>query len=56
VERYYKFKRVARRLGVTERYLRKLQRQGCLRVVRFGRAVRISETEVERLIREGVPR
>ena len=50
--RVYTVKRAARRLQVSEKYLRKLQSMGLLRVVRLGRAVRISEHELERLCQE----
>lgn len=45
-------KQAAGMLAVSPEFLKKLQRQGRLRVVRLGRAVRISEREVERLSRE----
>jgi excisionase family DNA binding protein len=44
--------RAATRLSVSVPFLKKLQRQGRLRVVRLGRAVRVSEQELERLVRE----
>jgi len=49
VEQFFSIKHSARRLQVSEKFLRKLQRQGRLRVVRLGRAVRVSERELERL-------
>jgi excisionase family DNA binding protein len=52
VEQFYSVRRAARRLAVSEKFLRKLQRAGRLRVVRLGRAVRISEQELTRLCRE----
>ena len=52
MERYYSMKRAAERLEVSEKFLRKLQRAGRLKVVRLGRAVRVSEGELERLVRE----
>jgi excisionase family DNA binding protein len=52
VEQLFRIKRAARRLGVSERYLRNLYRAGKLRVVRLGRAVRVPERELERLCRE----
>jgi excisionase family DNA binding protein len=52
VEQLFSVRRAARRLGVSEKFLRKLQRAGRLRVVRLGRAVRISTQELERLCRE----
>jgi excisionase family DNA binding protein len=48
----FSIKRAARRLQVSEKFLRKLQSVGRLRVVRLGRAVRVSEQELERLCRE----
>ncbi len=47
-------KTAAAMMSVSTEFLKKLQRQGQLRVVHLGRAVRISEHEVERLCREGV--
>ena len=47
-------KTAAEVLSVSPEFLKKLQRDGRLKVVRLGRAVRISEDEVERLCREGV--
>jgi excisionase family DNA binding protein len=49
----FSIKRGARQLQVSEKYLRKLYRTGALRVVRFGRAVRIPEKELERLAAKG---
>ena len=45
-------KKAATALSVSPEFLKKLQRQGRLRVVRLGRAIRISEQELERLVRE----
>ena len=45
-------KRAATRLAVSPEFLKKLQRQGRLKIVRLGRAIRISEQELERLARE----
>lgn len=45
-------KEAAAILAVSPEFLKKLQRQGRLRVVRLGRAIRISEQELERLCRE----
>ena len=45
-------KKAATVLSVSPEFLKKLQRQGRLRVVRLGRAIRISEQELERLCRE----
>jgi len=52
VERFFTIKRAARRLQVSEKFLRKLQHTGRLRVIKLGRAVRISEQELLRLCRE----
>ncbi len=46
-------KDAAEQLSVSPEFLKKLQRDGRLQVVRLGRAVRVSEEEVERLAREG---
>ena len=53
MEQFYTIKRAARYLEVSEKFLRKLQRRGRLRVVRLGRTVRIARAEIERLIRDG---
>ncbi len=45
-------KKAATKLDVSPEFLKKLQRLGRLRVVRIGRAVRVSEQELERLCRE----
>lgn len=50
------FKTAAERLAVSTEFLRKLQRRGRLRVVRLGRAVRITEQELDRLCREERPK
>jgi excisionase family DNA binding protein len=42
----------AEKLAVSPDFLKKLQRQGRLKVVRLGKAVRVSEQELERLCRE----
>jgi excisionase family DNA binding protein len=52
MERLFTIKRAARRLQVSEKFLRKLQQGGRLHVVRLGRAVRVSEQELQRLCRE----
>jgi len=53
VERLISMKRAARLLQVSERFLRRLERSGRLRVVRLGRAVRIPAKELERLSTRG---
>jgi len=45
-------KETAELLAVSEEFLKKLRRQGRLRVVQLGRAVRVSQQEIERLCRE----
>lgn len=42
----------AKLLSVSPDFLKKLQRQKRLRVIRLGRAVRISEAEIDRICRE----
>ena len=53
MERHITLKRAAARLQVSERFLRRLEAQGRLRLVRLGRVVRVSELELERLCRKG---
>ena len=53
MERLYTLKQSAEMLAVSPELLKKLYRQGRLRVVRIGRAVRISEKELERLTVRG---
>lgn len=45
-------KKAAMKLDVSLQFLKRLQRQGRLRVIRLGRAVRVSELELERLVRD----
>lgn len=45
-------KTAAAQLSVSVEFLKRLQRTGRLRVVRLGRAVRVSEQELDRLCRE----
>ena len=54
MERLVTVKQAALMLSLSPEFLKKLRRQGGLRVVRLGRAVRISERELERLAVEGV--
>jgi excisionase family DNA binding protein len=56
MERLITLKRAAEQLQVSERFLRRLERSGRLKVVRIGRAVRIREEDLERLCREGLLR
>ena len=45
-------KQAAALLSVSEEFMKKLRREGRLHVVKLGRAVRVSELELERLCRE----
>lgn len=56
MERLLSLKQAAERLSVSPEFLKKAYRRGKLRIVRLGRAVRIPEQEVDRLVREGFPR
>ena len=56
MEQLVTLKEAAQTLSVSPEFLKKLQRLGRLQVVRLGRAVRVSEQEVERLCREGAQR
>ncbi len=51
MERLFTIKRAAQQLQVSEKFLRKLERAGRLPTVRLGRAIRVSERELERLCR-----
>ncbi len=53
MEQLITLKEGATRLAVSPEFLKKLQRSGALQIVRLGRAVRVSEHEIERLAREG---
>jgi excisionase family DNA binding protein len=56
MERFLTIRQAARRLQVSEKFLRRLQAAGQLRVIRLGRSVRVTETELERICRrEGQP-
>ncbi len=49
-ERLFRFKEAAKALAVSDSLLKRMRREGKLRVVRLGRrAVRISERELQRL-------
>src|SRR5437868_2000877 len=50
----FTIKQAALRLAVSVEFLKRLQRQGQLRIVRLVRAVRISEQELQRLSVEGL--
>ena len=52
MERLLTLRKAALKLDVSQQFLKRLQRQGRLRVVRLGRAVRVSEQELERLCRD----
>ena len=49
MECYFTLKQAARKLQVSEKFLRRLMTTGHLRVIRLGRAIRVSERELERL-------
>lgn len=53
MEQLLSLKDAAKVLAVSKEFLKKLQRSGHLPVVRLGRAVRVSENELNRLCREG---
>ena len=52
MERLLTLKQAAEKLAVSLQFLKRLQRQGRLRVVRLGRAIRVEEAELERLVRD----
>lgn len=52
MERLLTLKQAAEKLAVSAQFLKRLQQQGRLRVIRLGRAVRVSEQELERLVRD----
>jgi excisionase family DNA binding protein len=52
VEQFYRLRKAARILDVSPEFLKKLKRQGRLRTVRLGRAIRVSSQELDRLCRE----
>lgn len=52
VEQFFRLKKAARILDVSPEFLKKLRRQGRLRIVRLGRAIRVSSEELNRLCRE----
>lgn len=49
-------KSLQRELNLSERFIRKLIAQHRIRVLRFGRAIRIPEEEADRVKKEGVTR
>jgi excisionase family DNA binding protein len=52
VDQLLTLRKAAMKLDVSLQFLKRLQRQGRLRVIRLGRAVRVSELELERLVRD----
>lgn len=55
-DRLFTIRDAAAVLAASTEFLNRLHRCGGLDVVRLGKAVRVPQTEVDRLIREGVPR
>ncbi len=51
MEQLLTLKQAAKVLAVSEEYLKKLRRQGRLRVIKLGRSVRVTEEELQRLCR-----
>jgi excisionase family DNA binding protein len=49
-------KAAAGQLAMSPEFIKRLSREGRIKVVRLGRAVRIPQEEVERLSRSGVKR
>lgn len=47
-------KSLKRELNLSERFIRKLIAERRIRVLRFGRTVRIPDEEIDRLKREGI--
>jgi len=52
VNRLLTLKQAADKLAVSQKFLKRLQYQGRLRVIHLGRAVRVAQAELERLCRE----
>ena len=52
MEQLYQLKKAAHILDVSPEFLKKLRREGRLRIVKIGRAIRVSSQELERLCRE----
>ena len=52
MDRLFTLRAAAQKLAVSQQFLKRLQRQGRLRVIRLGRAIRVSEQELERLCRD----
>lgn len=55
-QRLFTRRQAAEILGVSAKFLEKLEQRNLLRVTRIGRAVRVPIEEVERLAREGTGR
>lgn len=51
----YSTAEVAEQLGITEQHVRNLISRNAIHSIKLGRVRRIPTTEVERLLREGVP-
>ncbi|MEQ8849887.1 helix-turn-helix domain-containing protein [Botrimarina sp.] len=45
---------VAKRYGVSEKTVRGWHQSGKLKVVRFGRSIRVPDAEIERIDRDGI--
>ena len=56
MEKLFTLKQAAAVLAISPEFLKKLQRTGRVQVVHLGRVVRIPESEVRRLARDGVTR
>ena len=54
MEKLYTISTAARRLCISERFLRRLLAQGQLKAIRLGRAIRLQESELRRLSQQGV--
>ncbi len=52
MEQLYRLKKAAGILDVSPEFLKKLRREGRLRIVKIGRVIRVSSQELERLCRE----
>ena len=52
LNRLLTLKQAAEKLAVSPQFLKRLQQQGRLQVIHLGRAVRVTEEELERLCRD----
>ena len=52
MEQLYRLKKAAHIQDVSPEFLKKLRREGRLRIVKIGRVIRVSSQELERLCRE----